>query len=75
MLLDGITKNIGTVGYDRERIENIWTQLLGLSEEVGDEVQIIVAVNDVPQRAEPYVRLVLSETDRLIPSQGLRPPE
>ncbi len=67
MLMDGIAKNIGTLGYDAERIDNIWNELLRITDEFGDRIQIIVAASDAPIRAQQYVRLELSETDRLIP--------
>ncbi|MDQ6879389.1 MAG: hypothetical protein M3082_17185 [Candidatus Dormibacteraeota bacterium] len=70
--IDGVTKNIGTAGYDHERIEDIWTELIRASDEVGDQLQLIVAANDVPDRVAPYVRLTLSEDDRLIPDNDLR---
>jgi uncharacterized small protein (DUF1192 family) len=70
--IDGVTKNIGTAGYDHERIEDIWTELIRASTEVGDQLQLIVAANDVPDRVAPYVRLALAEGDRLIPEKDLR---
>ena len=72
MMIDGIAKNIGTAGYDAARIEDIWTSLISLSDEVGQEIQVIVAANDVPARVEPFVRLTLSADDRLIPRSDLR---
>jgi hypothetical protein len=72
MMVDGIAKNIGTAGYDAARIEDIWTSLISLSDELGHEIQLIVAANDVPERVEPYVRLTLSAEERLIPTSDLR---
>lgn len=72
MMIDGIAKNIGTAGYDAARIEDIWTSLIQLSDELGQEIQVIVAANDVPERVEPYVRLTLSADDRLIPTSDLK---
>jgi hypothetical protein len=70
--IDGVTKNIGSAGYDYERIEDIWTELIRASDEFGQELQLIVATNDVPERVRPYVRLELAEDDRLIPQADLR---
>jgi hypothetical protein len=38
-----------------------------LGEELGDQLQIIVADGNIPKRAEEFVRLRLSENERLIP--------
>jgi hypothetical protein len=71
LLIDGMTKNIGTAEYDAERIDNVWTQLMELDEVVGQELQVIVAVNDIPEQVNPYVRLRLDEGNRLIPAEDL----
>jgi hypothetical protein len=68
IMIDGINKNIGTAEYDAARIEDAWKQLIELSTTLGDELQVIVAANDVPDRARPFVRLTLSAEDRLIPT-------
>jgi hypothetical protein len=67
LLIDGITKNIGTAEYDAERINNVWNQLLHLDSVMGDDLQIIVAANNIPENVTPHVVLELSEQDRLIP--------
>jgi len=72
VLIDGMTKNIGTAEYDAERINNVWTQLIELHGAIGEELQVIVAVNDVPERINPYVRLRLDEGNRLIPAEDLQ---
>jgi hypothetical protein len=71
-MIDGINKNIGTAEYDAARIDDAWTQLIEISENLGDELQIVVAANDVPERARRFVRLSLSAEDRLIPTADLR---
>jgi uncharacterized protein YejL (UPF0352 family) len=73
IMIDAINKNIGTAEYDATRVDDAWTQLIELSQTLGDEIQVIVAANDVPQRARPFVRLTLSENDRLIPPANLPP--
>lgn len=73
IMIDGIAKNIGTSGYDAARIEDIWRALMALTEDLEESLQLIVATNDVPDYLEPYVRLILSETDRLIPTTDIKP--
>ncbi len=72
LLIDGLTKNIGTAEYDAQRIENVWRTLLDLHETRAEELQIVVAVNDVPDFVpESHIALRLSEEDRLIPAVDL----
>lgn len=67
LLIDGITKNIGTAEYDAERIDNVWNQLLNPDNIMGDDLQVIVAANNIPENVRPHVVLEPSEQDRLIP--------
>jgi hypothetical protein len=67
LLLDGVTKNVGRDEYDWARVEAVFHSLIRLSDAYGDELQLIVSANDVPEFAMSYVRLHLSEVDRLIP--------
>jgi hypothetical protein len=73
LLIDGMTANIGRADYDAERIENIWAELLKLHESMADQLQIVVAVNELPERfdASGFVRVELSEQDRLVPTGDL----
>jgi len=73
LLIDGMTANIGRADYDAARIENIWGELLRLHEELADQLQIVVAVNELPERfdASGFVRIELSEQDRLVPAEDL----
>jgi hypothetical protein len=71
IMIDGINKNIGTAEYDAARVEDAWSQLMDLSNTLGDDLQVIVAANDVPPRLRPFVRLTLSAEDRLIPTADL----
>jgi len=73
MMIDGLTKNIGTAEYDAARIEDVWTSLIRLSEELPADIQTIVAANDAPARVRPFVRVEFSENNRLIPTDDLRP--
>lgn len=67
LLIDGVTKNVGHDEYDGERVEKVFEALAQISREHGDQLQIIVAANDVPRNAEDFVRLKLSDSDRLVP--------
>lgn len=67
LLIDGLTTNVGQEGYDLERVHNAYSCLISLAEEVGDTLQVIVSDGNVPREADSYVRLRLSEEDRLIP--------
>ena len=67
LLIDGLTTNVGQEGYDLERVHNAYSCLIALAQEFGDTLQIIVSDGNVPPEADPYVRLRLSEEDRLIP--------
>lgn len=73
LLIDGMTANLGKIDYDAERIENIWGELLRLHEEKAEELQIIVSANGLPDRHDvtDFVRLELSEEDRLVPTEDL----
>ncbi len=71
LMIDGINKNIGKAEYDAARIDDVWTQLIDASNAVGDQLQIIVAANDVPERARDFVRLTLAADDRLVPTEDL----
>ena len=68
LVIDGPTSNIGHEGSDLALIHSIYQQLVEVSAEYGDRLQLIVADNDVPEMARPYVRQELSPTNRLIPS-------
>ena len=71
LMIDGMTAHIGEAEYDEQRIENVWDQALQLHETQADDLQIIMAVNSVPERIQPFVRLTLSPDDRLVPTDDL----
>jgi rubrerythrin len=71
LMIDGMTAHIGEAEYDEQRIENVWDQVLRLHETQADDLQIIMAVNSVPERIQPFVRLTLSPDDRLVPTDDL----
>jgi len=71
LLIDGLTSNVGRKGADLERIRGVYDYLIELSDELGERLQVIVSDNDIPTRAQPYRRLILSEEDRLIPTDDI----
>ena len=73
LMIDGMTANIGRIDLDADRIESIWGELLRLHEEMADQLQIVVAVNELPERHDlsDFVRLELSDDDRLVPTADL----
>jgi hypothetical protein len=68
LLIDGLTSNVGHEGFDLERKNKAYSYLIALSSEIGDRLQIIVADGNIPEEAEPFVRVRLNENDRLIPN-------
>lgn len=72
LMIDGINQNLGRNEYDSVRYELIWKQLAELHDSFRDQLQVIVATNDIPPFIEALdiVRLRLTETDRLVPPSG-----
>lgn len=68
LLIDGPSSNVGHEGFDYERITDVYRYLIDTSESFGESLQLIVADNDVPPQAEPFVRMSVSEENRLIPT-------
>jgi len=66
LIIDGLTSNLGHEGEDFERVRGVYDYLVELDQS-GTPLQIIVADNDVPSHVQEYVRLRLTEEDRLIP--------
>lgn len=65
LIIDGLSEHLGQEGLDPERLEAIYDLLIETSNTTR-ELQIIVVDNEVPEKARPFVRLELSEEDRLI---------
>ncbi len=65
LVIDGLSEHLGQEGLDPERLEAIFDLLIETSQ-THRELQVIVVDNEVPDRARPFVRLELSEDDRLI---------
>lgn len=67
ILIDGLSEHFGKEGFDIKRQEAMYRYFIQMSEELGDVLQMIVVDNEVPLIARQFIRLNLSETDRLIP--------
>ena len=65
LIIDGLSEHLGQEGLDPERLDAIYDLLIETSER-HPELQVIVVDNEVPDRARSFVRLELSEEDRLI---------
>ena len=65
LIIDGLSEHLGQEGLDPQRLEAIYDLLIETSS-TNPELQVIVVDNEVPAKARPFVRLELSEDDRLI---------
>lgn len=65
LIIDGLSEHLGQEGLDPERLMATYDLLVDTSEN-NPELQVIVVDNEIPERARPFVRLELSEEDRLI---------
>ena len=65
LIVDGLSEHLGQEGLDPERLAAAYDVLIGLSEE-HPELQVILVDNEIPEGARGFVRLELSEEDRLI---------
>ena len=66
LVLDGPSSNVGTEGYDAQRLVDVYDLLADVTAEYSQDLQIIVVDNAIPQRAEDWVQLRLAEDDRLV---------
>lgn len=71
LIIDRPSTHIGHEGLDLERIHAIYEYLVDMGTRRAPELQILVVDNDVPDFVEPYVRLRLSDGERLIPTSAL----
>ena len=69
LMIDGIAQNLGRGEYDTMRYHRIWQRLAAYHVEYANDLQMIVAANDVPDFIEDMdvIKLRLSESDRLVP--------
>ena len=66
LIIDGPSSNVGTEGYDAERLADMYALLSEISSVYGDRLQIIVVDNHIPPGNDERVRLRLGEDDRLV---------
>jgi len=71
LLIDGVSNNLGTESRDQERVDAVYDYLIEIGAEYGDRLQIVVADNSVPTSAADYIRIRLSEEEKLIPIHRL----
>ena len=65
LIIDGLSEHLGQEGLDPERLMAAYDLLIDTSNE-RPELQVIVVDNEIPEKARRFVRLELSEEDRLI---------
>ena len=65
LIIDGLSEHLGQEGLDPERLMAAYDLLIDTSNK-RPELQLIVVDNEIPEKARPFVRLELSEEDRLI---------
>ena len=65
LIIDGLSEHLGQEGLDPVRLKAAYGVLMRLAE-THSELQIILVDNEIPDEARGFVRLELSEEDRLI---------
>ena len=65
LIIDGLSEHLGQEGLDPERLAAAYDLLIGTTSR-HPELQVILVDNEIPNSARGYVRLELSEEDRLI---------
>ncbi|MBZ5530337.1 MAG: AAA family ATPase [Acidobacteriia bacterium] len=70
LFIDGLTSNVGKEGFDIQRVNKAYDYLIEVSDKYSSRLQIILADGFVPPQADPFVKLRLSEDDRLVPIPG-----
>jgi hypothetical protein len=70
LVIDGPSSNVGTEGYDAERLSDMYSLLNDVAREYAGSLQIIVVDNNVPEGGRGSVRLTLAEDDRLVRLPG-----
>ena len=68
LFIDGLSEHLGEEGLDPERLQAAYRELIAVADEHRDVLQMIVIDNEVPEVARPYIRLELSEAERLVPA-------
>lgn len=66
LVLDGPSSNVGTEGFDAQRLVDVYDLLADVAAQYRSSLQIIVVDNTIPARGEEWVRLRLEEDSRLV---------
>ena len=66
LMIDGPSSNVGTEGYDAQRLIDVYALLVEVASEYRDQLQILVVDNRVPPNMDAWIRLTLGEDDRLV---------
>jgi hypothetical protein len=66
LVIDGPSSNVGTEGYDAERLSDVYSLLDSVARTYAEALQIVVVDNTVPPDRRGWIQLTLSEEDRLI---------
>ncbi len=66
LVIDGPSSNIGTEGYDQERLADMYDLFVRVSDNYAEQLQIIVVDNSVPPNGQRFIRASLSVDDRLL---------
>jgi hypothetical protein len=70
LVVDGLSEHWGEEGLDPQRGQAVYDYLVGLCNRCGEQLQVIVVDNEVLPSVRPFVRLDLSEQDRLVPDDS-----
>jgi hypothetical protein len=68
LFIDGLSEHLGQEGLDPKRLSAIYEYLVDISAKFGDRLQIFVVDNEIPVVARKFIRLELTESDRLVAS-------
>lgn len=68
LFIDGLSEHLGEEGLDPQRRNAIYEYLMEFAETFREQLQVIVVDNEVPASARSFIRMELSEGDRLIPA-------
>jgi hypothetical protein len=71
LFLDGLGEHLGKEGLNRERFEAMYAYLREVSTRLGENLQLFVADSQLSADVREFVRIELSETDRLVPHDDL----
>ncbi|WP_157596275.1 hypothetical protein [Plesiocystis pacifica] len=68
LFIDSPSSAFGKEGFDPKRLHSIYEQIRHVCSELAGDLQVIIADNHVPDGFDRFIRLRLSEHERLVPS-------